>query len=336
MKKRWIAAWLFALFCAAPLGGCSLFPEEEEPLDVPISSNTEVTYVTTLVKRGDLEDNVIFTALFQAVHTADVAFVTDGRIEQIHFDEGDSVQAGDILIELENDDAQFNLDCADIQMEIQELKFENTASRYSASSLAYQIAEKQMELQQLEYDKLKSKVDQSYLYAPLSGVVTYRKDEMVPGDFLEKNVKIFTVADTSVLCVESSTSETERLQVGMEAELSMPAVGFSCKAVITHMPGDEAEDGKEYDNVILEVADALQSRIAGYFGQVVNVKINLGSRYDTLYVPKNVVQRSGSTTYLRVLVDGVVMEKTVQTGVEVNGYVEILEGVEEGDEVIYK
>jgi len=325
------------LIASTLFSGCALMPAEEEPLPVPVSNNPDVTYVTTPVMRGDLEDTVEFSARLNAQQTVDVSFVTDGRIEQIHAKKGDMVEAGDILMELENEDAQFQLDIADIRMEIQQMQHDYVTDRNRESSVAYQIAELQMDLQQLDYDRLKNQVEQSYLYAPISGVISYRIEDVTAGDFIEKNVRVYTVADTTALVAESGFNDTKGIRKGMDVELYLASADLRMVGTVAHLPSEKKPDSDDtYGKIIIEIPEDMQDTVANYYGQTMQAIIRRDSLKNVLYVPENLVKTSGGKTFLRVLEGEIIVEKEVVLGESVKGYVEIKSGVEEGEEVILK
>ncbi len=334
MKKTivWI---LITVMLASALSGCSIFPEEEEPLPVPVAKNPEVVYITTPVARGDLIDSVTFSVRLVAVETLDVMFDNDGRLEQIHCEVGDRVKKGDVLMELENQDALFELQLADVEMEAAKIQYEYVTSRNHPDSNAYKIAELEYKSKQLSYDRLKAQVEQSYLYSPIDGVVIWREKELEAGDFVEKLTRMFTIADTSSLIAESGYNEDKRLKIGQEVDMVMNSTGLRITGTIAHLPGQTIEGtDKKYNKMLIDLKDEDQERIADYYGQSLGGTIWFDRYEDVLYIPESLIRTEGKDNYVRVLKDGVVSEVKVDVGAHVKGNAVILSGLSEGDEII--
>jgi len=342
LVEVWYDKYSFKVMCAifvlaAATTGLFVFSEEEEALPVPVAKNPEVVYVTTPVSRGDLEDFVSFNVRFVAVETVDVMFENDGRLERVHKDVGDKVEIGDVLMELENQDALFELEVADKEMEAAKIEHDYVTSRNRETSNAYKIAELEYQLKQLEYDKLKAQVEASYLYSPINGIVIFKASDLEAGTFIEKLTRMFTIADTSSLIAESSYNDTSRLKVGQEVDMVMNSTGLQVTGTIAHLPGQaiEGTDDK-YTKILIDLKDEDQERISDYYGQSLTGTIWFDKYEDVLYIPENLVLNNAGTDYVRVLKDGVVVETPVKLGAHVKGNVIIESGLEEGDEIIYQ
>ncbi|MFW5684405.1 MAG: efflux transporter periplasmic adaptor subunit, partial [Spirochaetota bacterium] len=62
----------------------------------------------------------------------------------------------------------------------------------------------------------------------------------------------------------------------------------------------------------------------------------LAEREDVLVLPKRAVQRYATRRYVHVLVNGVRVERDVEIGLETATEVEIVRGLEEGEEVVLR
>ena len=69
-------------------------------------------------------------------------------------------------------------------------------------------------------------------------------------------------------------------------------------------------------------------------GSSVKVDVPLESSENTLAVNRDAVKSVGGKNYVRVLVDGIAIEKEVIIGISSGRYREVISGLEEGDIVI--
>ena len=82
--------------------GCSLLPQEEQPLAPPLVKPAQARIVTEEPRVGVLEKSVQGTAIFESVSTAYHRFDESGsRVGEVLVKAGDAVQAGDLLLVVE-------------------------------------------------------------------------------------------------------------------------------------------------------------------------------------------------------------------------------------------
>jgi len=338
--RRWSAAFLACAMVLA-LSGCSYFlPQEQGQLEVPITLDSAVNYTTVQVERGDLVKELTMSARFSAVEQHDAFFkVGGGRIEKIHVSQGTTVREGDVLMELNNDDAVYNLEKAKLNLEIQKLNLENTRRYQGANSLAYKTGELNLQIAQMEVERLTQQAEANVLYAPVSGEVIFAKDDMAVGDTVLAYDPLFTIADTSELHLVCSDPQANLLVVGMDAKITLRARGFtgvSAPGRVMQSPADSPTDATSKAIIVFDYELTPAQKIQ-LFGREATVTVELESRGDVLYLPTDVINTNGVNKYVRVLeADNSVVEKSVTLGLTINNKVEIIDGVEEGEVVILK
>jgi hypothetical protein len=69
-------------------------------------------------------------------------------------------------------------------------------------------------------------------------------------------------------------------------------------------------------------------------GLTVTVSILVEERHDVLLIAKQVIIRQGNETHVQVLKDGVIEERSIQTGISNWQYTEVTDGLSEGEKVI--
>jgi len=282
------------------------------------------------------------SARFSAVNTVHAYFKNSGgRIEKINVAQGATVQAGEVLMELNNDDLEYNLRKAEINLEIQTLQLENTRNYQGEGSLAYKVGALQLEIQQMEVDRLTEQVENCYLYAPIGGEVIYRKDDIAKGDTVTAYDILYTIADTSSLQLVSSDASANQLVVGMDVTVVPRGMRGRMGTVsdltgtVVQSPADSPTDATS--KAIVSVEGLTAAQMIQLYGQEATISVELETRTNVLYLPMDVINTNGNNKYVRVLTaDRSVVEKSVTLGLTINNAVEILSGVEEGEVVIYK
>ena len=104
MKHHRLLASAAAALLGLGLGGCALFPEEEEELAPPLKAPAAVTYTTTQVERGEIVDSVTVSGTFISTTSYDLSFEKrSGYISEINVKPGDTVTEGQLLARLDTD-----------------------------------------------------------------------------------------------------------------------------------------------------------------------------------------------------------------------------------------
>jgi multidrug efflux pump subunit AcrA (membrane-fusion protein) len=130
------------------------------------SKSPEVVVVT--VTRGSVEEAVtgVNSGTIKAEHVAELAFGAVGRVKEVTASVGDSVKAGDILAQIENEDLKSRLDVAQ-----EELARAKTLQQSQAASRSNVIQA------QGNYDAARVAFEKSIIRAPFDGIVVERNVE---------------------------------------------------------------------------------------------------------------------------------------------------------------
>jgi len=114
---------LSIIFSAA---GCSPTSEEVEATPTPIPTAVIPTKPTYTVERGEVIQEMQFTARVAPVIQEELFFRTNGRVRNIYLDEGDEVEEGQIIADLEFlDDLERQLASDQLRLRRAEINVEN-------------------------------------------------------------------------------------------------------------------------------------------------------------------------------------------------------------------
>lgn len=151
---------LFALILIAILSGCALLPEVEidrstdgQPTPTPIPTAIIPTRPTYTVQRGDVVDELEFSARISPVVEEELFFRSGGRVESVFHQRNQIVEAGTIIASLEIEGLQRSLEAAELALERAEMRLEQ-----AQDDLAFEIrvAETNLEIAQIRLDSLRS------------------------------------------------------------------------------------------------------------------------------------------------------------------------------------
>ena len=142
---------------------------EPEVVRIPVA--------TEQVQRGSITSSFRTTATLEAREETDVISKANGIVEQIHVEEGDYVEAGQLLANLRDDEyriqlAQAEAELNSIQQELRRVK--DMAERDMISADAYDKLRFQADLLKARYDMAKLNLTETEIRAPIAGFIATR------------------------------------------------------------------------------------------------------------------------------------------------------------------
>jgi len=251
-----------------------------------------------------------------------------GRIEQIHFEEGGHVTAGQTLFTLDESLARANLAIAQSAYA--------RASRLNKEKLIagadYDLTVAQLAVEQARVNSANASLGKLSLRAPFSGQVGLRK--VAVGDVVSAGQELVTLVRLDPMEIDFSIPESVLGQV---------KVGQPVQATVDAFPGETF--GAEIV-AIDPVVDAqsrsahLRARIDNHDGrlrpgQFAQLRLDTGTGDATaLLIPEQALLQAGDERYVFTVVDGKAKRTVVTTGQRVPGLIQVLTGLKAGDTVI--
>lgn len=204
-----------------------------------------------------------------------------------------------------------------------------------AMILAINILEKNSEI--LEKNKEEAK-EENNLYADVDGIITELNS--FEGDKPPAGVMIIEILDPTekVLLVDFMVEDAIRMSPGLEAEIQ----DFNLDINIDNLKVDQvypkafvtlSELGVEENRQTVAI-DLSTSGNTLAFGLELETMVMIESPREILFVPAGAVVEKNSKQYVKILLDGEPVEREIITGEAVKGNLEVLDGVEEGEQVI--
>ena len=187
---------------------------------------------------------------------------------------------------------------------------------------------------QEKWEEFSSHIDGTAVRAQYNGVVT--SVSLAEGDSLGTNDTLVTLYDTDSVEMTISVDEDDMadIEVGTMANISLTAYPETVfKADVTEI-SDASTDSS--GNVTYEVTVTLSGDVSGLFqGMTGDVTLITRQTEEVLYVSNRAIIREGTTSYVKKKdASGNIVKQKVTTGFSDGEYVEIIEGLSEGDTVL--
>ncbi len=118
---------------AATLGGCGLFPEEEEVLAPPLVKPKEEEYQLVEIKKGDIINKLQVTGSLVAAKDHPLSYEHGGRLGEILVKNGDTVKKGDVVARLDVGDLETQIEQAKISVSQAQVSLREAKDKLSRS-----------------------------------------------------------------------------------------------------------------------------------------------------------------------------------------------------------
>lgn len=176
---------------------------------------------TPFVQRVSLTQPVVlgeettraYSGVVKAAHEVSLGFKTAGQITRIHVAEGDFVQKGQLLAELDNTDYQLAVEAIQIQYDQLKNEVKRTQQLFEQQSVSANDFEKaQAGLRQLglQLQANRNKLDYTKLYAPTDGYV--QQVNFSPAEMVDAGTALLSLLDISRMEVEVDIPAGEYLR----------------------------------------------------------------------------------------------------------------------------
>lgn len=327
------------------ISGCSFLPTEETVLAPPLAEPPQIEYQMVEVIKGDIVSSISGVGALTPKNYIDLHYTENGgRIEEVHVSQGDWIEKGQVLAELETGNLKFDIQQLELDVEKSRLRLAQTREN-NQDWRTIRIEELNHEGIQNRLKLLKAQLSEARIIAPIDGIVTFTTD-LESGDHIGAYESIIQVAETSELQIQYQAPNAVNLNpvsLGMEAIIKLDdpesdgviEVMAEVVQIPTSVPTDVSSKNPEYyKGLVVLNTDDLPEAVG--IGDRVDFEIILAQKEDTLIIPKTALRTFSGRNYVQMMIDGSRREIDIQTGVENSRQIEVLEGIDEGDKLIVR
>ena len=342
--KKIFSIFLLFLIAVFFLAGCALFPEEKVS-EAPVLKEPPAPRVNVVkVERGYISEEITGLARVAAKNEKSLYFTKSGRVKDVLVDYGDWVEEGQVLARLEVGDLENQLAMARLDLEKMELELERM--KFLHGTL---VSDYDLRLKEIDYEKAKLQIERledilhgSTIYAPCNGRITslsIRETAMV-----DEFAEVMVIADPTELELQMNVTQRNLSKIvpGLKAKVQI-GQGIWLPAEVTRVPSVSAElaPGQPDLRVRLEI-DFDQILAEGNippgqglrYNALLPTAIIIQEKEDALLLPPAAIREYGNRTFVLVKDGDYRREIDVKLGIQTDTKVEILEGLEEGQEII--
>ncbi|TQV65257.1 MAG: efflux RND transporter periplasmic adaptor subunit [Halothiobacillaceae bacterium] len=330
----------FAL--AVLMAGCS---HQDDTQTAQTAPAREMTATLAEVRSVDMAVQVPMAGRVIAVESVQLSSRMMGYLRDLKVVEGQAVRKGELLFEIDPVDvqgavaqAQQGLIQAEAAMRDARADFERfeqlykdevvNRQQFEKMRLNHEVARSRVAQARAALAQARGQFDYTRVTAPIDGVVTGKFAN--EGDMAAPGHPVVALEDSSRLQVQTSVPESifRHLSLGMAVNVEIDGQPKALTGKVARLSPSADPVAHTYPVKLDVEAPGLRS---GIFARVL---FTTGTRKALGIPAKAVIQRAGMTGVFVIDAQSLAQYRMVRTGAQVDGMIEILSGVQEGEKVV--
>lgn len=328
--------FVFIMFAAAIVGVTAhTYVQNQQRGDKEKWGDNETPLV--IVKPAEIKtivDQVESIGTAEANESVELTAKVTETVSKVHFEDGDLVQEGDILLELTDSEERALL--AEAQTSLDEAirqynRIRNLIDQNLASEQQLDEAKTRVETAESRLDATIARLDDRLIRAPFGGVLGFRN--VSTGTLVTQNTVVTTLDDISTIKLDFSVPERFLATLKPGQEVVAKSAAWPDKS----FTGTVRTIGSRVDRVTRSIsvrAHIDNEDLLLRPGMLLTVRL-VQNREDALVVPEESIIPVQNKHYVyRIDTNNIVERVEVEVGRQRPGIVEILGGLSEGERVI--
>lgn len=291
----------------------------------------------TEARTGTFFDRVEALGTLRANETVELTATVTETITAIHFEDGERVNKGDVLVEMTSAEEHAQLEEVRSEIEEAQKQFDRVQSLKSSGAASASLLDqrrRELETAQARLHAVQSRMEDRLITAPFAGVLGLRNVSI--GTLVEPGDVITTLDDDSTMKLDFSVPATfiDILKPGLDIIAHARAYGERA------FKGHVAAVDSRVDPVTRSIR--VRARIPNPEellkpGLLMSLELLKNPR-DAIIIPEEAVMPEGNRTYVLTIDEAqkppIAERKEVTLGARRPGEVEVLKGLDAGDTVI--
>lgn len=305
-------------------------------------ANTPQTISAAKATSSDWQPTIDAVGSLRAVRGADLSLEVPGVVEEILFNSGDEVQAGQVLLRLRAEDEIAKLQSLEATAQLAQITYDRDVKQFKAQAISQAVVdndEANLRNAKAQVAQQKAIVDKKTLRAPFAGKLGLRQVDL--GQFLSAGTVIATLQSLDPIFVDFLLPQQAVAQLSVGAKVEAKVDAFPDRVFTGKITAinPKIETASRNVQVRATLPNADQKLLPGMFA---TVQLETGAAQHLVTLPQTAVSYNpyGSLVYL---VDDkgsdgksqlTVRQVFVTTGATRGDQVAILKGVADGDMVV--
>ncbi|CAG8867078.1 Multidrug resistance protein MdtA [Pseudomonas fluorescens] len=350
LRRRMLIMLAVVLLIVLMLGGykafsiyqqVQMFSAPKPPVSVAAAAAAERSWQERLPAVGSLK----------ASQGVELSLETAGTVKALHFESGQQVKAGQLLLELDSGEQTALLGTAQADLGLAKVDYGRGSQLVGSQAISrgeYDRLLAQFQRSQAVVDQLKASLAKKSIRAPFSGTIGIRQVDI--GDYLASGTVIATLQDVSSLYVDFNVAEQALPRLSLRQQVQVQVAAYPGQHFPATLSAINPKVEESTRNLLVRatLANPQGKLLPGMFA---NLQVLLPDPQPQVVVPESAVTYTlyGNSVYVvtrkqaeddkaQQQGDGqpqlVAHRRTVETGERRDGLVVIHKGLKAGEQVV--
>ncbi len=305
------------------LYGCGSSEQPNQTQQGQAQARPATLVKTQQVQLHDLNEILELPGTLEPENIANVLSTTEGKITRMDVRQGDKITEGQVLAMLSPLLREDIINAARLNLLAKETAAEQNPEN---NVLIHELVQARS-----DYEFALRQYREIPVIAPVNGIVSDRWVDM--GDMVPARHKMFEIQSNKQLLVKVPVSELDirKLQIGQNARISSdacPEQTFRGSIQRIYPQVDRQSRNATVEVLLPNPCPQLRS------GMFVRTAFTTSTRKDAVAIPVTALLERGNRRLVFVVEDNKALEVLVETGMETDGLVEIISGLQAGQQLV--
>ncbi len=257
-----------------------------------------------------------------------------GIFKKLNCQNGQSVKKGDVLAEFDTSEAEIVLKQAEVIYAKVKSQYDSIVNNPKSSQLDKDNAKSDLEAEELNVQSAKNALNELTVVAPCDGRIDFCKSELTPGKKVAPLDPICMIGDVNSRILVSQVNGTEFLKLGMSVKSGDGAVGKIIGLLPTSPKSGERDYSGNRESVPGNVIFQFDKKFMDTIKDNASVEVCLENKENVIKISTKGIREYNNVPYVKIKKGDDKIEKFVTLGIKTDKEVEVLSGIDEGDEII--
>lgn len=342
LRRRMLIMLAVVLLIVLALGGIKAFSIYRQ-IQVFSAPKPAISVAAAKAEQRQWQERLPAVGSLKALQGVELSLEVAGTVKHLHFDSGQQVKVGQLLLELDSEQEAALLGTAQADLGLAKVDFGRGSQLVGDSAISrgeFDRLTAQYRRNQAVVEQLKASLAKKSMKAPFSGTIGIRQVDV--GDYLASGTVIATLQDLSSLYVDFNVPEQALPQLSLGQQVLVQVAAFSGQTFPARLSAINPKVEESTRNLLLRatLANPDGKLLPGMFASLL---VLLPNPQLQVVVPESAITYTlyGNSVYVvgeKKADDGqahlVAEQRTVQTGERRDGVVVVRKGLQAGEQVV--
>jgi len=350
LRRRMLIMLAVVLLIVLALGGYKAFSVYQQ-IQLFTAPKPPVTVAAALAEERQWQQRLPAVGSLKALQGVELSLEVEGTVKSLHFDSGQKVKAGQLLLQLNDDQETALLGTAQADLGLAKVDFGRGSQLVGDTAISrgeYDRLTAQYRRNQAVVDQLKASKTKKSISAPFSGTIGIRQVDV--GDYLAPGTVIATLQDLSSLYVDFNVPEQALPQLSLGQQVLVHVAAYPGQSFPARLSAINPKVDESTRNLLVRatLGNPDGKLLPGMFA---NLLVLLPNPQPQVVVPESAITYTlyGNSVYValpRKDKDGnpeqddkgqpqlSAEQRSVQTGERRDGVVVVSKGLKAGEQVV--